>query len=78
MIFVKENEKHLKYLAQGWHMAQELDKAESDFLVAQSQFDFYKVKLEQTKILAPFNGLIQSRYMDEGSLINPRLSLIHI
>ena len=26
--FVKENEKHLKYLAQGWHMAQELDKAE--------------------------------------------------
>ena len=26
--FVKENEKHLKHLAQGWHMAQELDKAE--------------------------------------------------
>ncbi len=26
--FVKEDEKHLKYLAQGWHMAQELDKAE--------------------------------------------------
>ena len=26
--FVKENEKYLKYLAQGWHMAQELDKAE--------------------------------------------------
>ena len=26
--FVKESEKHLKYLAQGWHMAQELDKAE--------------------------------------------------
>ena len=26
--FVKENEKHLKYLALGWHMAQELDKAE--------------------------------------------------
>tara|TARA_X000000368_G_scaffold395279_1_gene362600 strand:+ start:2069 stop:3457 length:1389 start_codon:yes stop_codon:yes gene_type:complete len=26
--FIEENEKHLKYLAQGWHMAQELDKAE--------------------------------------------------
>ena len=26
--FVEENEKHLKYLAQGWHMAQELAKAE--------------------------------------------------
>ena len=26
--FVKEDEKHLKYLAQGWHLAQELAKAE--------------------------------------------------
>tara|TARA_B100001121_G_scaffold71257_1_gene63083 strand:+ start:3789 stop:5174 length:1386 start_codon:yes stop_codon:yes gene_type:complete len=26
--FVEESEKHLKYLAQGWHLAQELDKAE--------------------------------------------------
>jgi tetratricopeptide (TPR) repeat protein len=26
--FVKEDEKHLKYLAQAWHMAQELAKAE--------------------------------------------------
>ena len=26
--FVEETEKHLKYLAQGWHLAQELDKAE--------------------------------------------------
>ncbi len=26
--FVEENEKHLKFLAQGWHLAQELDKAE--------------------------------------------------
>ena len=48
--------------AQGHISIQELDKAESDFLVAQSQYDFYKVKLEQTKILAHVNGLIQSRY----------------
>ena len=26
--FVEENEKHLKYLAQAWHLSQELDKAE--------------------------------------------------
>ena len=64
--------------AQGHISIQELDKAESDFLVAQSQFDFYKVKLEQTKILAPFNGLIQSRYLDEGSVINPGLPILEI
>ena len=27
--FVEENEKHLKYLAQAWHLSQELDKAET-------------------------------------------------
>ena len=64
--------------SQGHISIQELDKAESDFLVAQSQFDFYKVKLEQTKILAPFNGLIQSRYLDEGSVINPGLAILEI
>mgnify|MGYP001166790580 FL=1 len=64
--------------SQGHISIQELDKAESDFLVAQSQYDFYKVKLEQTKILAPFNGLIQSRYLDEGSVINPGLPILEI
>ena len=64
--------------AQGHISIQELDKAESDFLVAQSQYDFYKVKLEQTKKLAPFNGLIQSRYLDEGSVINPGLPILEI
>ena len=64
--------------AQGHISIQELGKAESDFLVAQSQYDFYKVKLEQTKILAPFNGLIQSRYLDEGSVINPGFPILEI
>jgi RND family efflux transporter MFP subunit len=64
--------------AQGHISIQELDKAESDFAVAQSQQDFYQVKLEQTKILAPFNGLIQSRYLDEGTVINPGLPILEI
>ena len=65
--------------AQGHISIQELDKAESDFLVAQSQYDFYKVKLEQTKILAPYNGLIKSSNLDKGSVINtglPNLKII--
>ena len=64
--------------AQGHISIQELDKAESDFAVAKSQQDFYQVKLEQTKILAPFNGLIQSRYLDEGTVINPGLPVLEI
>ena len=64
--------------AQGHISIQELDKAESDFLVAKSQLDFYKVKFEQTKILAPFNGLIQSRFLDEGSVINAGLPILEI
>jgi RND family efflux transporter MFP subunit len=64
--------------AQGHISIQELDKAESDFAVAKSQQDFYQVKLEKTKILAPFNGLIQSRYLDEGTVINPGLPILEI
>ncbi len=64
--------------AQGHISIQELDKAKSDFLVAKSQLDFYKVKFEQTKILAPFNGLIQSRFLDEGSVINAGLPILEI
>lgn len=64
--------------SQGHISIQELDKAESDFAVAKSQQDFYQVKLEQTKILAPFNGLIQSRYLDEGTVINPGLPILEI
>jgi RND family efflux transporter MFP subunit len=64
--------------AQGHISIQELDKAESDFAVAKSQQDFYQLKLEQTKILAPFNGLIQSRYLDEGTVINPGLPILEI
>ena len=64
--------------AQGHISIQELDKAESDFAVAKSQQDFYQVKLEQTKILAPFNGLIQSRYLDEGTVINPGLPILEM
>ena len=45
---------------------QDLDRANSEELVAKSQYEFYKVKFEQTKLLAPFDGIVQD------------LSLIHI
>ena len=48
----------------GFISNQELDRANSDYLIAKAQVDFYSVKLEQTKIRAPFNGFIQNRFFD--------------
>ena len=84
--FVKENEKHLKYLAQGWHMAQELDKAEPVYEKA-------AIKSEEGELYV-FLGqiyLATDRYkkakqalqlgLKKGKLKDPvtvNLSLIHI
>ena len=57
---------------------QDLDKAKSDQIVAKSQYDFYKVKLDQTKLLAPFNGVIQNRFLDTGSVINSGAPVLEI
>ena len=38
---------------QGHISIQDLDKAKSDFIIAKSQYEFYKVKLEQTNLISP-------------------------
>ncbi|NCV99416.1 MAG: HlyD family efflux transporter periplasmic adaptor subunit, partial [Proteobacteria bacterium] len=40
--------------------------------------EFYKVKLEQTKLIAPFDGVIQNRYLDTGSVINGGIPILEI
>jgi len=57
---------------------QDLDRANSEELVAKSQYEFYKVKFEQTKLLAPFNGIVQDRYLDTGSVINGGIPILEI
>ena len=57
---------------------QELERAESNFLVAQAQFDKALIKFQQTKILAPYDGIIQNRFLDEGSIINASIPIIEI
>ncbi|MDB4156462.1 efflux RND transporter periplasmic adaptor subunit [Gammaproteobacteria bacterium] len=64
--------------ADGHISTQDLDKAESDQIVAKSQYDFYRVKFEQTKLLAPFNGIIQNRFLDTGSVINAGVQVLEI
>ena len=63
---------------QGHISTQDLDKAMSDFIIAQSQYEFYKVKLEQTNLISPFNGLIQNRFLDTGTVINSGIPILEI
>ena len=63
---------------QGFISNQELDRASSDFLIAKAQVDFYSVKLEQTKIRAPFNGFIQNRFFDSGTVTSPGIAILEV
>lgn len=62
----------------GFISNQELDRANSDYLIAKAQVDFYSVKLEQTKIRAPFNGFIQNRFFDSGTVTSPGIAILEI
>ena len=57
---------------------QDLDNANSEELVAKSQYEFYKVKFEQTKLLAPYDGIVQDRYLDTGSVINGGIPILEV
>ena len=50
----------------------------SDFIIARSQYEFYKVKLEQTSLISPFNGIIQGRFLDTGTVINSGNPILEI
>ena len=64
--------------SEGHISIQDLDNANSEELIAKSQYEFYKVKLEQTKLIAPFDGVIQIRYLDTGSVINGGIPIVEI
>ena len=63
---------------QGHISIQDLDKAKSDFIIAESQYEFYKVKLEQTNLISPFKGVIQNRFLDTGTVINSGIPILEI
>ena len=64
--------------SEGHISIQDLDNANSEELIAKSQYEFFKVKLEQTKLIAPFDGIIQNRYLDTGSVINGGIPILEI
>tara|TARA_B100000965_G_scaffold401262_1_gene424718 strand:- start:1220 stop:2212 length:993 start_codon:yes stop_codon:yes gene_type:complete len=64
--------------SKGFISNQELDRANSEFLIAKAQVDLYSVKLEQTFIRAPFDGYIQNRFLDSGTVISPGVPILEI
>ena len=64
--------------SKGFISSQELDRANSEFLIAKAQVDLYSVKLEQTFIRAPFDGYIQNRFLDSGTVISPGVPILEI
>ena len=64
--------------SEGHISIQDLDNANSEELIAKSQYEFYKVKLEQTKLISPYDGVIQNRYLDTGSVINGGIPIVEI
>ena len=77
-MFKKIFERSLSLNKDNFVSDQELEKAESNFLVAQAQFDKALIKFQQTKILAPYDGIIQNRFLDEGSIINASIPIVEI
>ena len=63
---------------QGHISIQDLDKARSDLTIAKSQYEFYKVKLEQTNLMSPYSGIIQSRFLDSGTVISQGIPILEI
>ena len=63
---------------QGHISIQELDKAQSDLTIAESEFEYYKVKLEQTNLISPYSGIIQNRFLDSGTVINQGAPILEI
>ena len=71
--------KRIKDLKIDGHVSdQQLDEANSEFLTAQSQLEYFQVKLDQTKLEAPYDGLIQGRFLDPGSVINGGAQILEI
>ena len=73
---VLERFKDLKQ--KGFISNQEFDKAESEYLVAKSQVKFFEVKKAQTILKAPYDGFIQNRFVDEGTVINGSNPILEI
>lgn len=62
----------------GFVSSQELDRASAEHDIASSQVEFFSVKLRQSQLIAPFDGLVQQRFYDLGSMVNPMQPVLEL
>ena len=62
----------------GFISIQDFDEAKSEYLVAKSQVKFFEVKKSQTILRAPYDGFVQRRFVDEGTVINGSNPILEI
>lgn len=70
---VAEAESKLNQLKNGTRI-EEITSAKAEVSEAEGQVKFYQVQLEDTKVRAPFSGIITQRYAVEGSFVTPATS----
>lgn len=52
--------------------------AEAQQQQAEAELRELKIRLDQTKIYSPMNGIIATRYVDEGALVSPNTPIVRI
>ncbi len=55
-----------------------LQVSESNLIAASAAAEQVAVKLAKSKITAPYHAKIQTRYLDEGSIVSPGTPVIHL
>ncbi len=70
---VAEAQSNLDELQNG-SRPEEIAQAKAEVAEAEAQVKYYEVQLEDTKVRAPFAGIITQRYAIEGSFVTPATS----
>jgi HlyD family secretion protein len=70
---VDEARSQLQELLNG-SRAEDIAMAEADVAEAEGQVRYYEIQLEDTKVRAPFAGVVSQRYADPGSFVTPATS----
>ncbi len=70
---VDEARSQLQELLNG-SRTEDIAMAEADVAEAEGQVRYYEIQLEDTKVRAPFAGVVSQRYADPGSFVTPATS----
>ncbi|MBP0005923.1 MAG: efflux RND transporter periplasmic adaptor subunit [Cyanobacteria bacterium SBC] len=53
---------------------EDIAQAQADVMEAEAQVRYYEVQLEDTRVRAPFSGIVVQRYADPGAFVTPATS----